>query len=396
MALGRIKCCFPFITLFNSHQIVRPSKIYLGEPTSPFNTSKQIRQQRQRILKFDCDLIKKARNLGGRFVSRRVTETPARAAAAGRHPDPPRTGTEPPPRPSVCCSDVRGFQWSEGSEEPEPGESEVNPEVLWCDPPHALSCLVGNMKALIPGWWLRVPKPLVDFCNRPILLHQVEALVKAGVNHVILAVSYMSDLLEKEMKEQEKRIRSFVLNSDVICDFPFEDMVRFHQHHGKEGTIVVTKVEEPSKYGVVLYDAESGQIQRFVEKPQVFVSNKINSGLYIFCPSVLHRIQLRPTSIEKEIFPAMAQDGQLFAMELQGEASSGVLDGHRAAQGLPDRGMCLYLQSVKMKHPERLHSGPGIAGNVLVDPSAKIGDNCCIGPNVIIGPGVTVEDGVRI
>lgn len=28
--------------------------------------------------------------------------------------------------------------------------------------------------------------------------------------------------------------------------------------------------------------------------------------------------QLRPTSIEKEIFPVMAKEGQLYAMELQG------------------------------------------------------------------------------
>lgn len=32
----------------------------------------------------------------------------------------------------------------------------------------------------------------------------------------------------------------FVLNSDVICEFPFQEMVRFHKHHGKEGTIVVS------------------------------------------------------------------------------------------------------------------------------------------------------------
>lgn len=29
-------------------------------------------------------------------------------------------------------------------------------------------------------------------------------------------------------------------------------------------------------------------------------------------------------------------------------------------------GMCMYLQSEKQKHPERLHAGPGFAGNVLV------------------------------
>lgn len=31
----------------------------------------------------------------------------------------------------------------------------------------------------------------------------------------------------------------FVLNSDVICDFPFKDMLQFHRDHGREGTIVV-------------------------------------------------------------------------------------------------------------------------------------------------------------
>jgi mannose-1-phosphate guanylyltransferase len=72
----------------------------------------------------------------------------------------------------------------------------------------------------------------------------------------------------------------FVLNSDVICDFPFEDMLRFHKEHGNEGTIMVTRVEEPSKYGVVVYDHESGRIKRFVEKPKEFVSNKINAEPY--------------------------------------------------------------------------------------------------------------------
>lgn len=54
----------------------------------------------------------------------------------------------------------------------------------------------------------------------------------------------------------------------------------------------MTKVEEPSKYGVVVCDAETGRIHRFVEKPQVFVSNKINAGMYIFNPSLLQRIQV--------------------------------------------------------------------------------------------------------
>lgn len=51
-------------------------------------------------------------------------------------------------------------------------------------------------------------------------------------------------------------------------------------------------MEEPSKYGVVVYDNQTGQIEKFVEKPQVYVSNKINAGLYIFSPEILNRIEV--------------------------------------------------------------------------------------------------------
>lgn len=60
----------------------------------------------------------------------------------------------------------------------------------------------------------------------------------------------------------------------------------------------VTKVEDPSKYGVVVYNASTGQIERFVEKPKIFVSNQINAGMYIFNPKVLDRIEVCfPTTV---------------------------------------------------------------------------------------------------
>ncbi len=34
----------------------------------------------------------------------------------------------------------------------------------------------------------------------------------------------------------------FVLNSDVICGYPFEKLANFHKSHGKEGTLVVSIV----------------------------------------------------------------------------------------------------------------------------------------------------------
>lgn len=34
----------------------------------------------------------------------------------------------------------------------------------------------------------------------------------------------------------------FVLNSDVICDYPFEQIRDFHKSHGNEGTIIVSHI----------------------------------------------------------------------------------------------------------------------------------------------------------
>lgn len=48
----------------------------------------------------------------------------------------------------------------------------------------------------------------------------------------------------------------FVLNADIICDYPLNEMVEFHKKHGCEGTLVVTKVEDPSRYGVIVASQE--------------------------------------------------------------------------------------------------------------------------------------------
>ena len=40
---------------------------------------------------------------------------------------------------------------------------------------------------------------------------------------------------------------------------------------------------------------------RFPPAPQTFVGDKINAGIYCLSPSILNRIQPRPTSIEKEV-----------------------------------------------------------------------------------------------
>lgn len=305
--------------------------------------------------------------------------------------------------------------------------------------------LVGGFGTRLRPLTFTKPKPLVEFCNMAIVLHQIEAMVAVGVDEVVLAVNYKPDAMMKALegmvakygitvrcsleteplgtagplalarKHLDDGTNSpfFVFNSDVICRYPLAELVTFHKAHGGEGTLVVTRVEDPSKYGVVV-SKENGQIERFVEKPKKFVGDCINAGMYIFNPTVLDRIQPKPTSIEREIFPVMAAENKLFSM---------VLPGYWMDIGQPKdylTGMCLHLESLAASQgAARVRSASDVVSAedvtaalaegadesktavvdenlCLIDPTATVAEDAVLGPHVVIGPGVTVESGARI
>eukprot|EP00922_Rhytidocystis_sp_ex-Travisia-forbesii_P056831 GHVS01084065.1.p1 GENE.GHVS01084065.1~~GHVS01084065.1.p1 ORF type:complete len:371 (-),score=63.69 GHVS01084065.1:467-1579(-) len=290
--------------------------------------------------------------------------------------------------------------------------------------------LVGGYGTRLRPLTLSVPKPLIDFCNKSIVEHQIAALVKAGVKHVVLAVAYQPAAMLSALQSLEKKFgititcsreeeplgtagpialardilldpkddssdSFFVCNSDVICEFPYTAMLAEHAVTGAEATILVTRVDKPSAYGVVVHD-DNNKVLDFVEKPKEFVGDCINAGLYVLRKTILDRIQPRPTSIEKEVFPAIAKDNKLYCVKL---------DGYWADIGKPAdflHGMTLYLQAVEKAAGQpngdapKLTHGPHIVGNVLIDPSAKVGDGSVIGPNVTIGAGCVIGQGCRI
>jgi mannose-1-phosphate guanylyltransferase len=53
---------------------------------------------------------------------------------------------------------------------------------------------------------LTFPKPLVEFANKPMVLHQIQALAAAGVTDIVLAVNYRPEI----MTERLKKVRLFV------------------------------------------------------------------------------------------------------------------------------------------------------------------------------------------
>ncbi|KAG9452960.1 hypothetical protein H6P81_005864 [Aristolochia fimbriata] len=282
--------------------------------------------------------------------------------------------------------------------------------------------LVGGFGTRMRPLTLSKPKPLVEFANKPMILHQIEALKAVGVNEVILAINYqpqvmLSFLEEHELKlgvkitcsqeiealgtagplalAREKLLEEpdkpfFVLNSDITCEYPLKEMIEFHKTHGEEASIMVTQVDEPSKYGVVVLDEDTGRVKKFVEKPTVFVGNKINAGIYILNTTILNQIPLQPTSLERDIFPLIANEGKLHAM---------VLRGFWMDIGHPKdylTGVTLYLDHLWRNFPSALAKGPNIIGNVLIDKTAEIGEGCLLGPDVVVGPDCVLQSGVRL
>jgi mannose-1-phosphate guanylyltransferase len=268
--------------------------------------------------------------------------------------------------------------------------------------------LVGGFGTRLRPLTLSLPKPIVEFMNKPILLHQIEALVNVGVDEVILAINYQPEVIREYSQKWEKMLGIkitlveelnpmgtggclanckknlpylgvedepiFILNADITCSFPLQEMLDFHNDHKGYVTMLVKEVEDWSKYGVVVSD-EEGLVQKFVEKPKTFVGNKINSGIYLFEPKVLDIIPFQVCSVEKDIFPKLVQKEELYSFNL---------DSFWADLGQPKDyllGTKMYLDNLEV--------------NNLIYNNAEISNTSSIS-GCVIGSGCKVEDNVRL
>ena len=87
-------------------------------------------------------------------------------------------------------------------------------------------------------------------------------------------------------------------------------------------------------------------------------------------------------SIEKEVFPHMASDGELFAM---------VLNGYWMDIGQPKD----FLAGMQM-HMDWLVRQGALKSSVVIDPTARVEEGAELGPGVVVGPHAVVERGARV
>lgn len=265
------------------------------------------------------------------------------------------------------------------------------------------------------------PKLLFPILNKPLLDWTFERLAKSGIKGVTLAVKYMAEVFMQRYGESSHGMKisyskekkpmftggaikyaeeligheeSFlVLNGDIFTRIDFADIINHHKKNGGIATIAIYRVEDPSRYGTVKLKNEN-MVEKFVEKAPTgqAPSNLINAGIYVLDPEIFEYIPGgRPVSIEREVFPKLADEGKLFAHEFTGiwvdigkpvdylKANRIVLDSGIKID-FPKKG--LELSNIKINEP------------VVFDSSIRIGKGSQLGPYTVIGKDVILGDNI--
>lgn len=99
--------------------------------------------------------------------------------------------------------------------------------------------------------------------------------------------------LAQEWADDEKMC---VVLADNVLENPISEHVKDFQENGEGARIFVTPVDNPSAYGVVQRDKESGKVLNIEEKPKNPKSDEIAIGVYMYDPSVWEFIgRLKPS-----------------------------------------------------------------------------------------------------
>jgi mannose-1-phosphate guanylyltransferase/phosphomannomutase len=188
-----------------------------------------------------------------------------------------------------------------------------------------------------------------------------------------------------------------VISGDTLTDIDLGAAVAFHREKGATATLILTKVNNPLEYGVVITDGE-GRIQRFLEKPgwgEVF-SDTVNTGIYILEPKIFNEYQVGQVfDFSKDLFPLLLSKGEpLYGYVAEGYWSDiGNLEQYRQAH------YDILNGKVQLTMPgQEIQPGVWVGENIKIDPAARIsgpvllGDYSEIGPHTEIGEFCVVGD----
>ncbi|NUM25190.1 MAG: NDP-sugar synthase [Candidatus Buchananbacteria bacterium] len=188
-----------------------------------------------------------------------------------------------------------------------------------------------------------MPKALIPVQGRSLTEHVFDIYKRAGVKKIYLSIAYMADKMKEyfgdgskfgfdiEYLEEPEAMGTagpllllkkqglipnenfFMCNGDNLFALDLEKMLRHHQGNNAAATIALTKVDDPTHFGIARLEGD--KILEFVEKPSVeqAPSSYASSGYYILSPEVFDYLPDQDfVMVEHDLWPALANAGRLF------------------------------------------------------------------------------------
>ena len=198
--------------------------------------------------------------------------------------------------------------------------------------------LVGGMGTRMQPLTLSTPKPMLELLGRPITEHQIVKAKEAGIQEIVLATSYMSQVFTPHfgdgsqfginisyaveeialgtggaIRNAADSLRSdgdvIIFNGDILSSHSLKDQIAFHESNSADISLHLTRVPDARPFGVVDLD-ENSRISSFMEKMENPQTNVINAGCYIFSRATIEKIPHGEViSVERQTFPEMLRTG---------------------------------------------------------------------------------------
>lgn len=207
------------------------------------------------------------------------------------------------------------------------------------------------------------PKPMVEIGGKPILWHIMKIYSSYGFNEFVILCGYKGymiksyfanyyrhmadmtvDMANNSIEYHEthaepwkvtmidtgvdtmtggriRKVKDFIGNKpfmltygDGVADININELLKFHQNHGK--TITMTSVQPEGRFGALVINNEY-RVTNFKEKP-VGDGVWINGGYFVCNPSIFDYIENDQTIFERQPLENLAASGELFTFRHTG------------------------------------------------------------------------------
>lgn len=292
--------------------------------------------------------------------------------------------------------------------------------------------LAGGFGTRIQPLTNSMPKPMLPILNRPMMEHIIIKLRdELGIKEMAVLLYFKPEIIKDHFGDGSALgvkityvqpdddygtagavafAREFlddtfiIVSGDLVTDFDFKKIQKFHQKKKSQLTITLTSVENPLQFGVVIANEEN-RIEKFLEKPswgEVF-SDTINTGIYIIEPEILNYIPHGENfDFAKDLFPTlMANEIPLWGYSSEGywrdvgnpQSYREVYDDiFKGLIKLPYKGKKVDFKNgvAYVEDGAHYHEKIRINGTVIIGKNSKIAEGVTLS-NVSIGENVKIK-----